>query len=604
MLCPARTRMKRSAKKPPSPSSTSSSRRWLSQTGRPTLTSRRTTWKIRSGSIRTRAFRSAIAASDRPAWKRTSNRSSSANRRPSTARCETQIQSTRAIRRRIAKSCRGSSIESTSCPTASSATFRRATLASGETGIPREQRDDVGHERTIGAEVPPQDAQHPLAVPRPEREDRLHHRVGALGRHRGGRPRQRGGGLGGRGVAERQRRHLREGPHHRLARRQVFDLRQVEADGLVEQAAFERLDVAARDAARDHQRPQRADHGNGEDDRVPGSLGRADDDRGEARPQQVAGAVEADVDDRLRCPLVARRHRRVEQLVGRAEEGHARDVLGASRGGGDGHPREDEGAEAAGHDGERRGADRGREPELLEHRAAQRHLRQEREHARRGVVQGEEAQQHVAAPDLGHRPGLEDVVHQRRAERRQQHERGQVAQVGVAGDDRQAGRNHGRQPVQRRRRLPLAVATRREPPHDPGAGHVQDRQDREHRAGGAPHGRPIGNQAAREAAERPRGPDVPEAALRRPGIEPLAQQRPEPRDEHRGQPEHVEIEDDGARPRGRPAQHPLEDDQDRARDEGEREGGGRGTPGSSRATSAGRTRWRRRTPPSPSTADR
>ena len=58
-------------------SSTSSSSRWLSQTGRPTASSRRTRSNTRSTSTRTKALRSTMAASDRPQWNRTSNRRSS-----------------------------------------------------------------------------------------------------------------------------------------------------------------------------------------------------------------------------------------------------------------------------------------------------------------------------------------------------------------------------------------------------------------------------------------------------------------------------------------------------------------------------------------------
>ena len=105
--------------------------------------------RSRSPSMRTRGFFSRMAASERPHWKRTSNRRSSRpSIRPSAARCETHTENTRARRRRTAKSWFGSISASIELADALLGDLPQREHRVVRDRIPGQQRDDVRHERS------------------------------------------------------------------------------------------------------------------------------------------------------------------------------------------------------------------------------------------------------------------------------------------------------------------------------------------------------------------------------------------------------------------------------------------------------------------------
>ncbi len=169
--------------------------------------------------------------------------------------------------------------------------------------IPGQQRDDVRHQRR---RQPFLVAQHAAG--------RGRDRASAAPGSPASRGRRQRGGAGG------QRRRLRctvrprapvsvgvlQRAQHRRARRQVFDVGEVELDGPVEQAALERLDVARFSRPADDQRqpPSSAIGGRAGSRRTGCAAGSRMSSADQAAADRVAEPIEADVDDRLRGPLL------------------------------------------------------------------------------------------------------------------------------------------------------------------------------------------------------------------------------------------------------------------------------------------------------------
>ena len=125
-----------------------------------------------------------------------------------------------------------------------------------------------------------------------------------------------GSPTGSAGLGRRQHRAIacQAGGERRAQRAQhggprgdVFDIRQVELDGAIEQTALERLDVAGAEPSGDDNRDRGARHRREQDRAVLACRRQQDQQAHETAADRVAQAIEADVDDRLgRALLVGR----------------------------------------------------------------------------------------------------------------------------------------------------------------------------------------------------------------------------------------------------------------------------------------------------------
>ena len=213
--------------------------------------------------------------------------------------------------------------------------------------------------------------------------------------------------------------------------------------------------------------------------------------------------------------------------------------------------------------GERRRAGGDRESELLEGDAAAGRLHHEGDQADRRVIHGEEAQQAVAAPEGGDRLHLEDVIHERRANRAEQHERGEVPEV------RRFAKHAKSRPCRRRFEVERAD----------GQGVVRLAVPRARRRICHAHTRFIAastgsmaarrrraptrsaNEPAEQAAERAGAGNLPEALFRGARVEPLGGDQPEARPEQRTDAGDLQVDDDGADARSGVRQAPSHEEQ-------------------------------------------
>ena len=206
------------------------------------------------------------------------------------------------------------------------------------------------------------------------------------------------GGAGQRGVGRALTRPAegadhREAAHHDGPRRVVLDLGEVHLHGAVEEAPFERVHVAAVEAAGDEERRGGRQQCRRENRR--GLLHRRQEQREEHEPaaDRVAEAIEADVDERLRRAFFGRRDGRVEELVTRAEEGATEHRFAAARHDGAGKAGRHQPANRAEEERHRRRGGGDRQAEFFEHQPARRGLEDEGDQAGGRVVAGEEPHQ-------------------------------------------------------------------------------------------------------------------------------------------------------------------------------------------------------------------
>ncbi len=424
--------------------------------------------------------------------------------------------------------------------------------------VPCEQRDDVRHERRRHTVLGAQHRHDPIALTRTQREDLVDLRVDAL-RNRRRHMDLRRQPLPRQGAAHR--------PQHDRTRRQVLDLREIELDGAVQQAALQRVHVAAIQAAGDDERQRRTGDGHEEDDVVLRGGREQQHHLHDAAAERVAEAVDADVDERLRRTLFSHRDRRVEELVPRPVQRTAEYRFPAARRRGAGEPRRQQAADTAGQQRERRRTGTDGKAELFERHPARRGLQDEGDEARARVIDREEPQEGVAASEGRHRLGLEDVIDQRRAQRAEQHECGEVSQVRRFGEHAEAGTCRNRREL--RRRIDSAtlahVAHRRCELTDlPGREKVQDRQDRQHRGHTEDAGHALGEQGPGKAAQRADTRNLPKALLGRVRIETLAGDEPEARAEHRANARDLQVDHGRRDTGGDEDQRPLSQQQHRA----------------------------------------
>ena len=364
--------------------------------------------------------------------------------------------------------------------------------------------------------------------------------------------------------------------HHHRARRQILDVREIQFQGAVQQAPLERLDVAVVEAAREEQR----DAGAADRDRQDRGIlaRRREQDQHQlnhAAAHRVAKAIDADVDQRLRGPAFGRRHRRVEQLVGGAEERPAKHRFAAARRHQARQPRRDQTGDAANEDGDRRRAGRRRQAKPFEREPRGRRLEREREETRRRVIEREEPDQAFAAAEGGHRLRLEQVI--RAARRRACPSRTRPARFrryGASRSTRSPGRGDSgaRSGATSTARAAVAraydTASRRITQAQRQAGGGQHRQHRRH----AEHDPdPLGDEPAHQTAERSGPGDLAEALLGRVRIEPFGGNEPEAGAEQRTDARHLQVDQNRGRARRTWQQQPLDEQHHRAQDERDRD---------------------------------
>ena len=315
-----------------------------------------------------RGFFSRIAASERAALEPDLEAQVvEAEHRPSAARCETQTENTRARRRRTAKSWFGSISASISSPTRSSATLRSANTASVGDRIPGQQRDRRAGRAPRGSPSSLRSTSHDaVAVARAQRAGSPAS-PGSSGRRAPCASARRRSASSAR-AAEVGR--VRRACEHQRPGRDIFDVGEIELDGAVEQAALERVDVAAIQPA-GGERSAPAEHDDGERRESPSTARPA---RAAAPPRRTSRrrprrpGDRSHVDDRLGRALLGRRNRRVEQLVAGAEQRAAEHRLAAARErSGCRSPGATRPADAAGEQRQRRRARRQRQAEPFEH---------------------------------------------------------------------------------------------------------------------------------------------------------------------------------------------------------------------------------------------
>ena len=339
------------------------------------------------------------------------------------------------------------------------------------------------------------------------------------------------------------------------------------------------MDVAAVQPAGDAERRRRRQQRQCEDRR--GVSGRRQEQREEHEPaaDRVPEAVEADVDERLRRAFLGRRDGRVEELVARAEERSAEHRFAAPRDDRTAEAGREEAGEAAEKERERRRGRRDGEAQFFENQTARGRLKDERNQTCRRVVAREEAHQQIAPAEGADDFELEHVVEERRAERAEEDERRKAAEIRRFGEHPQSGARRRRGQLWRDvhgGRVRRSVERTAQGADLPGADQVERREDRQHRGDTGDGGHTFREQAAQQAADRAAAGDLSEALLRRARIKALGGDEPEARAEDRAEPGDQQVDGDrGASGRG-DRQSPGSEEQQAARQEGERdEGAGR-----------------------------
>ena len=397
--------------------------------------------------------------------------------------------------------------------------------------IPGEQRDDVRDECGFHAFVSREHVDDARAIARPQCEDVAHIRIERCGidgaARRGGRRGRADRGAGAVRSREEQSSRLS------VAHRRVGSIGAARALGQIDEAVRQRAEVAAIQTAR---REQRADRAQDRQRENRGGLRRRrqlDHQPDEAAADPIAQAIESDVDERFGRALFVGGNRRVEQLVSGAEERAAEDRLSAAREDQAAEARRDEAGEAAGEQRAGRRARGHRQPEALEDGARGRRLQRERQQTRRRVIQREKAQQIVAASEGVDRLRLEQIVDERRAGRPQEHKRRERPQVRRLAQDAQRGSRGCRRGAVVDRTDRAGRRADRGPSDEPCAEELEQREQRQHGRRADERGDALRGERAQQSAERPGGGDMPVSLLRRPRVESLAGDQPEPRREQR-----------------------------------------------------------------------
>ena len=224
----------------------------------------------------------------------------------------------------------------------------------------------------------------------------------------------------------------------------VHDVVRVEAHAAGEEALLEGPHVAAVESARQGERGEREHGRRGEEDRGPPAGGQDEGQRGQAAAQERADLVHRDVDQGLHAALLGLGHRRVEQLVGGAEE-RVRERLVRPAGEGGGGEAGERGAEDRAHRGEGRAqSQRARDAEVAEGGAAHRGLEQQTHHAHHAVEGAERPEERGARGEARRGLALEQEVHERLDDGAEEDHEGDVAQVGVAQQEGKGERRGGR----------------------------------------------------------------------------------------------------------------------------------------------------------------
>ena len=335
-------------------------------------------------------------------------------------------------------------------------------------------------------------------------------------------------------AAPQRRRHLEYRPSHLRS----HDNRR--ALGVGDQAALDHAEVHHVEAA-----PQ-PDASGGQHDGDREQLQLPHQQGGRARQEQhlyhagakgIACAVARDVEKGLRAPFLGRVHRDEEQLVAAAEHRGAEHRLDPAHGDEHRETREKERRHPADPQPGGQARNRPAESELPDDVRDTR-LREERGDLHDRVEHGEEPQQ-LVGPVRELCVRLQQVVDDgsaRAAEHDDEREHPDVRR-GPERPQVEEPRGSIRGGSGRRDRGPP------EPQDARGAQRVQPGQQEQGRVGGQCRGTRSG-QSAQQAAEGAGRRDPAVAGLGRLRIEQLADERPEPRQQHRAQPGHVEIDRD------------------------------------------------------------
>ncbi len=355
------------------------------------LSSRRTVAKTTSAGTRRSGARASSAARAPAHAARTGSSGSSRPRSsPSAAHRLGAAFSTRGSRRRTTTSVAGSRIESRICPVERAARPRRARSTSRWMSVlatrGRRWGTRAGFE-CLGA------SQH-----RADAIDVVGAKVGDLSKDRVRERRGRPGKTSGRGTGREgpaRPRELRQGE----PRARVHDVLGIEANLAGAQPRLERRDVAPVESPCRGQGDER-EPARDEQQRAVGSVQEPDSRQGEAAADERPQLVEDDVDDLLRRALVSLGHRRVEQLVPRAEEGVRQHVVSPPAQGRGPEPEVDQPQHRRDGDGHRTQRDGSRQAQPRERGPRQDQLEPEGQEPHGGVEGGEE-RHHLSAGSQG-----------------------------------------------------------------------------------------------------------------------------------------------------------------------------------------------------------
>ena len=436
-------------------------------------------------------------------------------------------------------------------------------------GVPGELERELAGER----------ARDPRGIAGPQVGDRTDHGIGrridhgihaiggAIARaHRGCRStrRRRRPGRSAAAEPERQRRDLgglaeRRHAVERDPRRALVGRgrRRRRLGRARQQALLQRHRVAARQPRRERHR-ERADADRRDQEAGPGVRHDVDQEPDQLRAEHVADPVGADVEHDLGGPLVVLDQRRIDQLVAGAVHRVAGHRLGAA-----GDRRHQRGRHGEREDPEHgdRGGQRGhaaRDAEPRDQRAAHRDLDDRGDHAGHGVEDRQRSQEAVVRRPA-HDVGLEGVVHDRGGDRAEDDQPAEDAQQRRPG--RGAQRHPGVAGRDAARRAALDPAGQ---PERHRAGELQPGEHQQDRVGRQVHRGALRDHAAEDAAQRRADADPRDVALGALDVEPLVDDRPEPRDQHRARGREVEEHDHRDHARGAPDQQPLADRERRA----------------------------------------
>ncbi len=208
--------------------------------------------------------------------------------------------------------------------------------------------------------------------------------------------------------------------------------------------------------------------------------------------------------------------------------------------------------------------------ETSEREAAEGGLDHGRREAGPRVEEAEETDERLALPEVRHRLGLEDVVHESGENGGEAHHQGEVHEQGLPPDLAPA---RGLVRLLGARRPWGGALPHRQGPGD--AGRAQQAQEEEQAPPGKERSHPFGGDAADQASKRGRSGHPGHEGLGRVGVVALVEERPERRDPDGSEHARVEVEKDRREAR-LPGEEPIfgQEEERTRREEGHDDPGG------------------------------